>query len=460
MKTVRFLMSGMTGRLRIGVTVLVMMIGLLAPVSTGVGQQASPPRTFDILKVVVNERLRDMVREFLGVSDQARFDEMHRSYAQAVQSLEERIQQESEAAGAREAERIFASQANPTLTPDWERYEQLQRAAREVYVRGHRESDTLLNNWLMSLIAEFPEEVAAEEIQAAARLIRRQTLLQEPNPDRDGNYFEALNVLALFEQARTEGGELSGISIEEPPVGEQQTALVEALERYELAIDQLLQEQLKKSREFPSSDFKSRMAPGEPEYEAVQRNLARRFRRHYQVFREACSAIGTFASDTAGIDARTAWEQRVDRAFCPELLRPRIVELALNWLASRDDVTDEQRAALDVIRTEYAAERSALTRSAIETGVVLLSRRLVPTDPEYARIKSSYGRKLLLLHDLSRRTMQQICFNVALSDVVKAELQTFVIAQATSPTVVGPRIDRATLDRIGQWERYQKGLMP
>ncbi len=433
-----------------------------------------------VLDLVVDQSLFESISARLIIADsnaRDRAEFTYAAYTETMSALEDETQQRMAAAGYhemltlmdqldpftsrealklhhRERMKLRAESERLADDPRWERVHQLSLQSRQARLRGLREADRVLYEWLSTLQNELAVDDATME--SLDRLIRRRLLEPPRAPGTD--FARPVDVLGLYADERLLNPDAwTGVSdlesADDSPSASLDDRINEELLRYEFELDAFLERAWSASRKPPDPDVPLELDSSDPGWAAHERRVSRDWSNRHGISKRAVDDIASLLEQFECGEAAASWRLRFERALCPELTHRRWTDNMVRWLRARTDSTPEQLELATQLQEEYVNGRERLTREAIELGARVRSKRLGALGLESDQLK--YAEQLWRLHLHSRRIIRRF------ADVLTAE-QTASLRQAllqtpdrARPLLLGPWIPGPqVLEAIGAIEDY------
>lgn len=135
-----------------------------------------------------------------------------------------------------------------------------------------------------------------------------------------------------------------------------------------------------------------------------------RFALRYNLIMDVADRVAALAETNVGSDAKERWMDRVHATLFARLCRERCLDKVPRWISERGDMTDEQREYVSDVFNDYVHERRIKRAAAIRVTARMSSSHYFPDPLDLEPIDRAWGRSLLELHRLSKRTAQRIAF--------------------------------------------------
>jgi len=286
-------------------------------------------------------------------------DLLYHEYADGIGALIRRTDDEADKAGRQRVHDALTGRA--IVPPDELRA--IRARVLETYAVSLPEAESLMQQLLDDIQMVLQTE-QLPRISPALRDLRRQVLLHPRQVDSrtPGYAGDGVDVIELARQAGEGGGELSGVN---------QDVLERTLAIYENALDRVV-------LDITSADQRGRIDTRIAEIrndreavKALQEQAIARWQRLYDLNRRTIDAIGELAAQSNGVEARTRWEERFDRASFGWLFERHKPDRQYAWIIKQDlppEVMDKARQAY----RRYQAKRSLLNQRAI--GIMIRGR--------------------------------------------------------------------------------------
>ena len=282
-------------------------------------------------------------------------------YESTLKDLADRLDQQAIAVGRQKVDDSLSGKAR--VAPD-----ELQRLRGEmykVYLKGGPEVDAALDSLVGGVQVLLTDE-QQPKFDAAVRWLHREIML---HPRAGASTYQeyagdGVDVLALADAARGEGGELAALPAE---------ALRDILAAYERDLDKVLVETSSAERQ---GRLQRKIAGIQKDAEAQKREeqaAIKRWQRLYELNKRAVAQIGGAARGALGANAATAWQQRFDRASFTWLYPRRRPDREIEWMRQQQDIPADVMQKAEDIFAQYLQKRDGLSHSAIE---MMLKARL------------------------------------------------------------------------------------
>ncbi|MDY7108976.1 MAG: hypothetical protein SYC29_10110 [Planctomycetota bacterium] len=377
-----------------------------------VNAHARPPfRTLDL--VVDPELFEEICDLLLLTADQkAAARESFEIYFAQARQLDEELTERVLDAGMRESRGLTAAAQRTGEPPPREKIDALYQHWHEVFVKGVRQGDSLLNQWLEDLKAVLEEDQLAH-FAPVQRLIRRRAFCRFPEQAAWGNFRVMLDLHELLAEAGKEGEELAWL---QPPAGEapedEPESVREArrqfeaiLTAYEVRLDAIFLKKWRESRAHLQPSDRTVYTDEDAEGRRRIAQVIAKWRRRYDILNDAVEQIATLLETDRGREARQAWEDRFNAVFACDIHAERWPDRMLQWLENLPDETPEQVQQARVLYDDYLRRRRELRRKTVVAGVRVKERYLIPVGEEPLKVR--YAQRLAALEELTARTIDR-----------------------------------------------------
>ncbi|MCI0629702.1 MAG: hypothetical protein L0Y44_03500 [Phycisphaerales bacterium] len=416
---------------------------------------AQPHPGFKVLDVVVDKPVFDSVCDALSIDETRRAKILadYEAYWASVQELDRASYSRVLDAGLREIELHASSPRSPNAPVEWnQRHDELSYQYTRVMASAKLQGDQLLTQWLAGIDEKL--QLDDNAVDVASRLVRRMNLLSCNEEAEDFN--AKLDLRILFERALDDEAEfavLRTVSLGSPnTLIEARVDLMSILQDWEIAIDAVLLDRLAEGRHLRPFHKKITLGPDDNEYDNLIRAWAARFGRSYDVFTAHADGIAVAAEIALGAAAADAWRDRVHRALCPQLAKPRLPEQTFEQLKKLPDLTSEQLLAAESLHAQYSAQQRNAVARAIDAGSRLKRMQFIAQPDHPTRVEEIFAESLYDIHALSKRTVRAF-LGLLLPDQATA-LQKH-LGKPASPGAYGPQINRNMLNRLNLRTDYE-----
>jgi hypothetical protein len=404
----------------LGVIAIASMTGLLFIASAAPAEElelpinahARPP--FRALDLVIDPELFEEICELLVLTADQKtaaresFDLYHAQVRQLDEELTERVLD----AGLRKSRQLEAAAYRTGEAPSREKLDTLYHQWHDAFVRGMREGDSLLNQWLEELKAVLEEDQMAH-FAAVPRLIRRRAFCQLPEQAAWGNFRVMMDLHELLAEASEEGEELAWLKAapsESPedvpePVREAREQFQAILTDYEVRLDAIFLEKWRESRAPLKPSDRTVITDEDAEGRRRIAQVITNWRRRYDILNDAVEQIAVLLETNHGLAARQAWKDRFNAVFACDIYAERWPDRMLQWLENLPDETPEQVQQAQVLYDEYLRRRRELRRQAVVAGVRVKERYLILVGEEPLKVR--YAERLAALEKLTERTIKR-----------------------------------------------------
>ncbi len=402
--------------------------------------------TYEYFTIQIDDAVFEKIVRLLGLSEeqQTAARVSYAEYHQRARAAHDRAAERVNEAGLGEirkweqarllamADQVSAynkSGQEPTLTdadmrPDehLETYAAVANAWNDVAADGER----LAYDFLYSLSSILSAEQAGQ-IERACALVRRECLLEKPQPvsvggqvkGADGgaaiSFPENMDLLLLLDEAMGDNGEIEAAlaAISGTPKGlerveEFRNRLGALIPLYELRMDARLREMIQLRSVRRTADD---MRPFHHDHlDESQRRLAirtsRPWIRLFEVNRQTSDEIAALVVATELPEAARQWRLRFLRQYAPAIYNPDKVDKEYQRLVDSGALSADRRAVLDAWYRAYTARRDPICHAAFESGIAV--RRAYANAQPSSTDGEEHKEHRSELHELREQTYKEL----------------------------------------------------
>lgn len=277
--------------------------------------------------------------------------------------------------------------------------------------KAQRDASYALLTDFAALVTDHGEQRAVLAADFRFELLRH-TILQPDPRAVFADFGGRVDVIELIEQAGEEENELAPLFAEQedeprsPELEQARHQIEQVLARYRAQMLPRLEARLEERLTPPRPRQPTTMLAGTPEFEAYMKERTKEWNENHGVLDDYRNELRAIILGSLGAEAADAFENRLMRAWCPNLYHPNWPDVAIEQLRKDDSLDAETLSRLNIVYDEFVRERAARRREAVQIGLRACRKHGVVFGME--EDQQTYAAKIMTFRSLIMTTHERL----------------------------------------------------